>query len=98
MVIRVVGEAVVDECVGQPVEGDEEEVPPGRRVVTDHLDNPDHAKEGFIQKRRQRSSLLLGGQHKRRIKTEEKAKVVAVAWVDSIPCRASFFAPGLFEE
>ena len=40
--------------------------------------------------------------HRRRIKTEEKAKVVAAAWgtalIDSIPCHPSYFAPGQFEE
>ena len=35
--------------------------------------------------------------HKRRIYTEEKAKVVAaVDRIDSIPCRASYFAQGRF--
>ena len=37
--------------------------------------------------------------HRRRIKTEEKAKVVASVWGDpiySIPCRASCFEPGWF--
>ena len=39
--------------------------------------------------------------HWRRIKTEEKAKVVSAVWgtgLDSIPCRTSYFAPGWFEE
>ena len=37
--------------------------------------------------------------HTRRIKTEEKAKVVAaVERIDQIPCGASYFAPGWFEE
>ena len=41
------------------------------------------------------------GDHRRKFYTEEKAKVVAAAWGDrfySIPCRASYFAPGRFEE
>ena len=33
--------------------------------------------------------------HRRRIKTEEKANVVAAVWgIEFIPCRASYFAPG----
>ena len=38
--------------------------------------------------------------HRRMIYTEEKAKVVAAAGsqIDSIPCRASIFAPGRFED
>ena len=39
--------------------------------------------------------------HRRRIKTEEKANVVAAAWgakIDSIPCRTSYSVPGLYEE
>ena len=40
---------------------------------------------------------------KRRIKTEENAKVVAAAWgggggFDTIPCRTSYFVLGRFEE
>ncbi len=38
---RVVGEAVVDESVGQPVEGDQQEVTPRRRVEPHHLDYPE---------------------------------------------------------
>ena len=48
-----------------------------------------------------RISILDGEFHRRRIKTEEKAKVGAAAWggrIDFIPCRASYFAPGRFEE
>ncbi len=36
----VVGEAVVDESVGQPVERDQQEVTPRRRVEPHHLDYP----------------------------------------------------------
>ena len=39
--------------------------------------------------------------HRRRINTEEKAKVVAASWGDRIysnPCLASYFALGRFEE
>ena len=38
--------------------------------------------------------------HRRRIYTEEKAKVVAAEFGDriyKIPCHASYFAPGRFE-
>ncbi len=37
----VVGEAIVDESVGQPVEGDQQEVTPRRRVEPHHLDYPE---------------------------------------------------------
>jgi len=36
----VVGQAVVDQGVRQPVEGDQQEVAPGRRVEPHHLDDP----------------------------------------------------------
>ena len=45
-----------------------------------HLQRVHALEEGFIQKRRQRSSLMFGGQHL------------------SIPCCASYFAVGRFEE
>ena len=45
---------------------------------------------------------MTGLCHSRRIyKEEENAKVLASVWGDniySIPCRASYFAPGRFEE
>ena len=43
----------------------------------------------------------MSSQYRRRVNTEEKAKVVAAAWggrIDSIPCRASYFAPVWFDE
>ena len=38
--------------------------------------------------------------HRRRLNTEEKAKVAAALGhkINSIPCRASYFGPGCFEE
>ena len=48
-------------------------------------------------------SMPMGRIHRRRIKTEEKVKVVAAVWgtqdrSESIHCRASYFAYDDFEE
>ena len=49
----------------------------------------------------QKHSFYNIGTHRRRIKTEEKAKVVTAVWgteLIQIYCRASYFAQGLFEQ
>ena len=36
--------------------------------------------------------------HRRRMYTEEKTTVIAASWGGRVPCRASYFAPGRFED
>ena len=43
--------------------GDERERGGGNSALQEHEEMPTAIEEGFIQKRRQRSSLLLGGQN-----------------------------------
>ena len=40
--------------------------------------------------------LFLASQHRRRIKTEEKAKVVAVGWGDVLECRTNHLAARMY--
>ena len=55
----------------------------------------------FQPNRAQLSKMKRVAPHRRRINTDEKAKVVAAVWraeFMKIPCRASNFAPGWLEE
>ena len=59
-----------------------------------------YSAETFLQVQSQGGNKIRHRSHqkdRRRIKTEEKAKVVAAVWgteFDLFPCHTSYFAPG----